>query len=47
MQYGSTALHYAASGGHSSIVEALVAAGADVGAVDRVRLGNRIHVFRC
>ena len=36
MQDGSTALHCAADYGHSSTIEALVAAGADVAAVDSV-----------
>ena len=36
VQGGRTALHLAAEGGHTSAVEALVAAGADVAAVDWV-----------
>ena len=35
-QYGTTALHYAAREGHASVVDVLVAAGADVRAQTKV-----------
>ena len=38
MQYRGTALLVAAQGGHTSAVEALVAAGADVDARERVSI---------
>jgi len=38
LQYGMTALHWAAWKGHSTTVEVLLAAGADVKATDKVCL---------
>ena len=40
-QDGTTALHCAAKGGHEAVVEALVAKGGDVKAVDKVRATTR------
>ena len=37
MQYGSTALHRAASKGHMEVVTALLAAGADINLQSKVR----------
>ena len=39
LQYGWTALHQAALGGHNTIVKVLLAAGADVKATDKVGVG--------
>ena len=39
LQDGGTALHLAAWGGHSTTVEVLLAAGADVKATDKVGVG--------
>ena len=47
MQDGSTSLHFAASGGHSSTVKVLVAAGVDVAAVENVSFcSGRRYEFR-
>ena len=47
VQDGRTPLHWAARKGHSSTVEVLVVAGADVAAVDSVSYGSgRRYVFR-
>ena len=39
LQFGETALHDAAYSGHSTTVEVLLAAGADVKATDKVGVG--------
>ena len=38
LQFGKTALIYAAEGGHEAIVQSLVAAGCDIDAKDGVRV---------
>ncbi len=47
VQFNQTALHFAAEYGTTAAIETLINAGADIMALDKVKIGICMHVHTC